>query len=70
MGNAEIWPATTPIVTKFGMRDYVMDIFHQEKNWAQSVKGFLLPIYAKYTPSKYQKGANTCQHIDYTAMSC
>ena len=22
---------------------------HQEKNWAQSVKGFLLPIYAKYT---------------------
>ena len=31
------------------MLDYVMDIFHQ-KNWAQSVKGFLLPIYAKYTP--------------------
>jgi len=27
-----------------------MDIFHQEKNWAQSVKGFLLPIYRKYTP--------------------
>ena len=27
-----------------------MDIFHQAKNLAQSVKGFLLPIYAKYTP--------------------
>ena len=35
------------------MRDYVMDIFHQEKNRAQSVRGFLLPIYAKYTPPMF-----------------
>jgi len=35
------------------MLDYVMDIFHQEKNWAQSVKEFLLPIYAKYTPPMF-----------------
>jgi len=32
-----------PIVTKFEWRDYIVDAYHQ-KNWAQSAKGFLLPI--------------------------
>ena len=35
------------------MRDYVMDIFQPRKKWARSVKGFLLPIYAKYTPPMF-----------------
>ena len=53
MGNAEIWPATTPDSLKRSSPNLACVMTSSisfTKNWAQSVKGFLLPIYAKYTP--------------------
>ena len=42
------------------MRDYVIDTSHQEKI-RQSVKGFLLPTYVKYTPKMFA----TLTHVYY-----
>ena len=36
---------------------------------ARRLRVFCLPYYVPIN-SKYQKGAITCQHIDYTAMCC